>query len=124
MEKESLIKKEVQHLLLKSKNTWNNLALASRILIQSWDHSVFPTLESLDYYIEIFKSMKSTQVVYDRTAKNAVRPNPNGSAISTEGSAEPFGRTSAVFGKILGQMFGPKWPKYLLTKVNLYYILY
>ena len=28
-------------------------------------------------------------VVYDRSAKNVVRPNPNGSAISTEGSAEP-----------------------------------
>ena len=36
-------------------------------------------------------------VVYDRTAKNVVRPNPNGSAISTEGSAEPFGRTSPEF---------------------------
>ena len=62
MEKESLIKKEVQHVLLKSKNTWNNPALASRILIQSWDHSVFPTLDSLDC-LAIFKSMKSTQVI-------------------------------------------------------------
>ena len=41
--------------------------------------------------------------MYDRTAKNEVRPNPNGSAIPTEGSAEPFGRTSAIFGLIFGQ---------------------
>ena len=33
------------------------------------------------------------KLVNDRTAKNVVRPNPNGSAISTERSAEQFGRT-------------------------------
>ena len=40
-------------------------------------------------------SKKLIWLVNDRTAKNVVRPNPNGSAISTERSAEQFGRTSS-----------------------------
>ena len=35
------------------------------------------------------------QIVNDRSAKNQVRPNRTGSVDLTEGSAEPFGRTSA-----------------------------
>ena len=42
------------------------------------------------------------KVVNDRTAKNVVRPNPNGSAISTERSAEQFGRTSVKKTSICG----------------------
>ena len=43
-------------------------------------------------------------IVNDRSAKNVVRPNRTSSAISTEGSAEPFGRTSAIFGQNFGQI--------------------
>ena len=43
-------------------------------------------------------------LVNDRTAENVVRPNPNGSAICTERSAEQFGRTS-------GQKYGKIWAK-------------
>ena len=46
-------------------------------------------------------------VVNDRTGINLVRPNPNGSVISTEGSAEQFGRTST---KITSK-HGPKLSK-------------
>ena len=48
------------------------------------------------------------KVVNDRTAKNVVRPNPNGSAISTERSAEQFGRTSAKITKKYGAKNGFK----------------
>ena len=50
----------------------------------------------------------------DRTAKNVIRPNPNGSAISTERSAEQFGRTSA---KITSNYRGKNWQK-IMAKNN------
>ena len=43
------------------------------------------------------------KLVNDRTAKNVVQPNPNGSTISTESSAEPFGRTSTKITSKYGQ---------------------
>ena len=53
-------------------------------------------------------------LVNDRTAENVVRPNPNGSAKSTERSAKQFGRTfSQKYGKIwtkkLAKYFGKKY---------------
>ena len=47
--------------------------------------------------IEVVLFVNLMKLVYDRTAKNVVRPNPNG-------SAEQFGRTLAG----ITPLFGPK----------------
>ena len=63
------------------------------------------------------------KVVNDRTAKNVVRPNPNGSAISTERSAEQFGRTSAKITSNYRQKISKKlWQKIIATFFTIYNI--
>ena len=52
------------------------------------------------------------KLVNDQSAKNVVRPNRTVSANLTEGSAEPIGQTSAIFGQIFGLIFCLKWTNY------------
>ena len=69
-------------------------------------------IQSLKVMSKIEGKFDAEKLVNDQSAKKVVRPNRTGSANLTEGSAEPFGRTLAIFGLFLGQMFGPKLTLY------------
>jgi len=73
-------------------NVKNNFEVLSALIVLLW-------------HLQIITKRESLKVVHDWSAKNAVQPYLNGSVISTEVLAEPFGRSSAIIGQIFDLIF-------------------